>query len=309
MKIIVINSKEGRSRTFHLGKWSRLLAATCLVALPVVMVMMGYQLIKVNSTPTGKQILISLQKNLVEQGEQVQDIRKEARRKLQALTLKASELQAKLVRLDAMGDRLITMANLDSGEFDFSQQPAVGGPETEGKLAVPVTEPDLFSELEDIETLITDRERQLGLLEAFMANRKLADDVYMSGRPINKGWMSSSYGRRIDPFTGRAAWHEGIDFAGKEEADIIAVAAGLVTWSGDRQGYGEMVEISHSGGYSSRYAHNKSNSVLVGDIVKKGQVIAQMGSSGRSTGPHVHYEVYKHGRPVDPASYVHRTRR
>lgn len=285
------------------------MAATCFLGLPVAVAILGYQLVSVSGTPSGEQVLLSLQKNMSEQGDQVRSLRQQAKRKLQALTLKASELQAKLVRLDAMGERLTAMANLDTGEFDFSQQPALGGPEKQQELLEGFPEPSLFSELEEMEALIADREQQLKLLEALMANRKLEDDVYLSGRPISKGWMSSAFGRRTDPFSGRAAWHEGIDFAGKEASDIIAVAAGVVTWAGDRHGYGEMVEINHGVGYSTRYAHNKVNLVEVGDIVKKGQVIAQMGSSGRSTGPHVHYEVYKHGRPVDPASYVHRTRR
>ena len=309
MKIIVINNKQGHSRTFDLGRWSKLLAATCFLGLPVAVAILGYQLVSVSGTPSDHQVLLSLQKNMSEQSDQVRSLRQQAKRKLQALTLKASELQAKLVRLDAMGERLTVMANLDTGEFDFSQRPALGGPETQLEVSGQIQEPSLFSELEEMETLIADREQQLTLLETLMANRKLEDDVYLSGRPISKGWMSSAFGRRTDPFSGRAAWHEGIDFAGKEASDIISVAAGVVTWAGDRHGYGEMVAINHSGGYSTRYAHNKTNLVEVGDIVKKGQVIAQMGSSGRSTGPHVHYEVYKHGRPVDPASYVHRTRR
>lgn len=309
MKIIVINNKQGHSRTFDLGRWSKLLAATCFLGLPVAVAILGYQLVSVSGTPSDHQVLLSLQKNMSEQSDQVRSLRQQAKRKLQALTLKASELQAKLVRLDAMGERLTVMANLDTGEFDFSQRPALGGPETQLEVSGQIQEPSLFSELEEMETLIADREQQLTLLETLMANRKLEDDVYLSGRPISKGWMSSAFGRRTDPFSGRAAWHEGIDFAGKEASDIISVAAGVVTWAGDRHGYGEMVEINHSGGYSTRYAHNKTNLVEVGDILKKGQVIAQMGSSGRSTGPHVHYEVYKHGRPVDPASYVHRTRR
>jgi murein DD-endopeptidase MepM/ murein hydrolase activator NlpD len=121
--------------------------------------------------------------------------------------------------------------------------------------------------------------------------------------------MSSHFGRRVDPFTGRIATHEGVDFAGKLGSEIIAVGSGVVTWSSERYGYGQMVEINHGSGFMTRYAHNLENKVEVGDVVKKGQVIALMGTSGRSTGPHVHFEVYKHGRPVDPAAYIHRASR
>src|SRR5690606_13610451 len=101
----------------------------------------------------------------------------------------------------------------------------------------------------------------------------------------------------------------GVDFAGKLGSDVISVAAGVVTWSGDRNGYGNLVEVNHGGGFSTRYAHNQENLVKVGDVVKKGQVVAKMGTSGRSTGPHVHFEVYKNGRAVDPSSYIHRAAR
>ena len=131
----------------------------------------------------------------------------------------------------------------------------------------------------------------------------------MSGLPVLKGWVSSHYGQRTDPFSGKLAMHNGLDFAGKEGSDVVAVAAGVVTWTGSKTGYGELVEISHDDGYVTRYAHNKENLVRAGDVVRKGETIALMGSSGRSTGAHVHYEVYKHGRPVDPSSYLRRTRR
>jgi len=139
-----------------------------------------------------------------------------------------------------------------------------------------------------------------------MLANKLNADTFVAGRPIKKGWMSSRYGKRTDPFTGRLAWHAGVDFAGKMGADIVAVASGVVTWAGPRYGYGRLVEINHGNGYKTRYAHCKELNVAVGDVVRKGDVVALMGSSGRSTGPHVHFEVYKNGRTVDPAAYIHR---
>ena len=121
--------------------------------------------------------------------------------------------------------------------------------------------------------------------------------------------MTSLFGHRTDPFKGHRAWHNGVDFAGQLGSAVVAVASGVVTWASERQGYGLIVEVNHGGGYVTRYAHNQSNLVDVGDVVKKGQVIASMGSSGRSTGPHVHFEVYKNGKSVDPASYVDRPQR
>ena len=130
-----------------------------------------------------------------------------------------------------------------------------------------------------------------------------------SGRPITAGWLSSHYGYRNDPFTGHRAWHQGVDFAGNEGDQVIAVASGVVSWSGDRSGYGTMVEVAHGDGLVTRYAHNDENLVKVGDLVRKGEAIALMGNTGRSTGAHVHFEVFKHGRPVDPSSYIRRNLR
>jgi murein DD-endopeptidase MepM/ murein hydrolase activator NlpD len=136
-------------------------------------------------------------------------------------------------------------------------------------------------------------------------NRSLEAQILPTGRPIPDGWISSYFGARTDPFTGLREYHKGLDFAGKDGEEIYAVASGLVTWSAARFGYGQMVEINHGNGYITRYAHNRTNLVKVGDVVTKGQRIALMGSTGRSTGPHVHFEVLKNGRVVDPAKYVY----
>ena len=141
------------------------------------------------------------------------------------------------------------------------------------------------------------------------AGLPISEQQRLNGQPVEKGWISSHFGQRTDPFTGKPAMHNGMDFAGREGSSIIAVAAGVVTWAGHQSGYGNLVEVSHGDGFVTRYAHNKQNLVEAGAIVRKGDTIALMGSSGRSTGAHVHYEVYKHGRPVDPSSYVRRTRR
>ncbi|MEM0953542.1 MAG: M23 family metallopeptidase [Pseudomonadota bacterium] len=311
MKIILIDKKLGGSRAIALGRWSRAVLSMCALGLPLGMVGVGYYIASVVDVP---EALVPLQDEVDAQNEALASLRADAERRLQSLSLTVAELEARLVRLDAMGQRLTDLAGLDDGEFDFSRSPALGGPVGNTAAAagesfaatIPLT---LATEMQDLEARIADREQQLDFLEAVLANRQLQQDLFLSGRPIRKGWMSSAFGQRKDPFTGQSMWHQGVDFAGKEGSDIVAVASGVVTWSGDRYGYGDMVEINHGGGYATRYAHNKENLVKVGDIVSKGQVIALMGSSGRSTGPHVHYEVYKNGRPVDPASYVRRTRR
>ncbi len=309
MKVILISRKHGGSRSLELGRWSRALVSLCCLGLPLGALAVGF-LTGVdggNSVLRG-QTVDAMQDELAQQSEDLDEIREAAERKLQALTLSLAELQARMTRLDALGEHLTVMADLEGGEFDFSQPPALGGP-VGPDFNVDFSDLDLTGELADFTQHLADREQQLAILESLLSNRKLEEQAWMSGRPVAKSWVSSSYGKRADPFTGNPAFHHGIDFAGKAGSEVIAVAGGVVTWTGERAGYGKMVEISHGDGLVSRYGHNQKNLVEPGDVVRKGEAVALMGSSGRSTGAHVHFEVYKHGRSVDPSSYVRRTRR
>ncbi len=309
MKIILINRKHGASRSIELGRWSRALLSLCCLGLPLGMGAVGY-IAGQNSDAreVGGIALDALQDDLAQQADELEQLRGQAERRLQALTLNLAELQARMTRIDALGQHLTAMADLEEGEFDFSAVPAVGGP-LGGEFNVDYSTSDLMAELGLFQARLADREQQLDILESLLSNRKLEQQKWLSGRPVEKGWISSYYGKRTDPFSGKPSFHHGIDFAGKEGSNVVAVAAGVVTYTGSRSGYGEMVEISHGDGFVTRYSHNKENLVQPGDVVRKGQPIALMGSTGRSTGAHVHYEVYKHGRSVDPSSYVRRNRR
>jgi len=163
---------------------------------------------------------------------------------------------------------------------------------------------DLNSELAQLSSQLKRRELELNMLDEVLVNEEISATSQVRGRPVTWGWMSSAFGNRVDPISGKNAWHSGVDFAGRDGSDVIAVASGVVTFAGERYGYGKLVEISHANGYVTRYAHHKALRVQSGEVVKKGQVIGVMGSSGRSTGPHVHFEVLKNGRTVDPARYV-----
>lgn len=310
MRIIVVSKRHSNTRSINLGGWARVVLSACLVGVPVGLATVAYSYITQEKEVLDSQSREAWVQTLNEQEIQVNQAKREAEKKLAALTLRVSELQARLVRLDALGERLTTMAKLDKGEFDFSRAPAVGGPQAQSLIDSEAADtPALVDMLDSLAGQIDDRQAQLDTLEALLANRKLQNDVFLAGRPIKKGWMSSRYGRRTDPFTGGADWHQGVDFAAKENSEIVAVASGVVTWAEDRYQYGKLIEINHGNGFVTRYAHCKSILVKSGDIVKKGQTIGLVGSTGRSTGPHVHFEVHKHGRVVDPASYIHRAHR
>ena len=310
MKIIVVSKSQEKVRQFEFGGWARALLSVCVLGLPAIAgTYLGLQwtLDKSSSDVLAQETLEDWEERLSQQRKDVDATQRKAEAELNALTLRMAELQARLVRLDALGERLTSMAKLDSGEFDFSQPPAVGGPES-ADLGEVYQPPEILDVVDNLFDNISDREQQLETLEELMANRKLQDDILVAGRPVKKGWMSSRFGRRTDPFNGTISWHAGVDFAGKLGSEIISVAAGVVVESTEKSGYGGTVVINHGNGFRTLYAHNKQNLVKPGDVVKKGQVIALMGSTGRSTGPHVHFEVFKYGRRVDPATYIHRNK-
>jgi len=241
---------------------------------------------------------------LVRQQFEIDSARQNVEQNADALARRLGQLNAHAVRLDALGARLTQMAGLSDGEFDFSSAPSLGGPEEPVTAADAGYANDMSTALDSLEAQIADRSQQLSVIEDFLLNRKLQGEVHPDGRPVMSGYISSPFGNRNDPFTGRRAFHKGIDFAGRTGADIVAVASGVVTWSGDRYGYGEMVEVNHGNGYVTRYAHNADNLVQVGETVKRGDVIAQMGDTGRATGPNLHFEVLLNGTAVNPLTYI-----
>ena len=309
MKVILVDQRHGHTRTIILKGWLKGLLSLCLLGAPVALGYFGYQLaVSQNTGIFSEETAQNWERQIKLQAEQLADIKQDSEQQLEALTLRLAMLQARLVRLDAVGERITTIANLDDGEFDFTQSVPVGGPDLGN--SVPYNSTGVLSAVSQLERQLEDRQQQGEILEGLMVDRKIQSDVFIAGRPIENGWISSRFGQRPDPFTGRLSFHPGIDFTtGKSGTDINTVASGVVTWAGPRSGYGLMVEVNHGSGFTTRYAHSEKLFVEVGDVVNKGQNIALVGSTGRSTGPHVHFEVYKNGRVVDPAAYIHRTAR
>jgi murein DD-endopeptidase MepM/ murein hydrolase activator NlpD len=242
---------------------------------------------------------------LEQQAQLVDELKTETSQKLAGMTLKLADMQSHILRLDALGARLVEQANLNPEEFSFNQNPAMGGPEESTPFTINVTD-DLINKMDQTLAVIQHKTQQLSALESLLMSHHITDQSRLTGRPVSSGWLSSHYGVRKDPFSGLPAMHKGVDFAGKEGDEIMATAAGIVTWADERYGYGNLVEIDHGDGLVTRYGHNKTLNVKVGDVVTKGQSIALMGNTGRSTGAHVHYEVIQKGRQLDPLPYVYR---
>lgn len=240
---------------------------------------------------------------LLKEREGVKQISEQMTNDINSLALNIGRIEARSIRLDALGSRLAMLAGLGDDEFDFTITPAVGGPE-DNVSAVSSRLPDLVDRFTQLQRHMDDRQNKLLLLESILMDRELREQAFPSGRPVKNGWLSSRYGKRIDPFSGKTSWHEGVDFAGKMGSDVVSSASGIVTWAGNKYGFGLLVEITHGNGYLTRYAHNSELVVKIGDKVRRGEVIAKMGSTGRSTGPHVHFEILKDGKAVNPSTHI-----
>ncbi len=304
MRITVIKSTQQGIKALEMNR-SRLMATTMLAVLSLAVVI---ALTVVITRWSMEQDLVSesaikqWNQELVTQKEELLAAKERSEQQIQALSSRLAGLQAHLLRLDAMGNRVASDMGI-AEEFAFSQEPAIGGAES-SPYASNAQYEDVASTLSQLENNILQKEQQLSALEAIVFDKDINAEQKISGRPIVKGWLSSPYGNRADPFTGKKDWHPGIDFAALAGSEVIATAAGVVTTVGSKSGYGKFIEINHGDGFSTRYAHNKELLVKKGDMVKKGQVIAKVGNTGRSTGPHVHYEIMKNGRKLNPYRYI-----
>lgn len=312
MHIILFRNRDGKSGATRLGRGQMLSVLLLAISLPLATAYLGYHLGTTGRSvpgdgqdwlPLPQAELQTWRQELQFQRFALDALRDDQQARTETLAARVAQLQAQMMRLDALGERLTKLGNLDEGEFDFSQPPPLGGPEVMDNLESDGLK-SLESAIDELSLQVDSRERQLGLLSDLLLDRSLAAETRPTGRPVESGWISSSYGRRTDPITGKRSLHEGIDFAGKSGSDILAVASGVVVFAGDKDGYGLLVEIDHGNGLSTRYGHNSKLLVHEGEVVKQGQTIALLGSTGRSTGPHVHFEVLRDGRHVNPARYL-----
>ena len=301
MKVILLRD-SGETRSVRLTR-SRLLgiaAFACLTLLPPLYMAVHWAI----APPVDDALVAHGQRQVVEQQTEVRLLQERAGAQAQAVGRLLAGMQARLLRMEALGARVTRVAELEDGEFTFENPVATGGP---ASVEAPTGEFELQRTLGVLSQDLKRREAELEVLAALLRDRDYRQATEVAGRPVSRGWVSSPFGRRVDPFHGRSAWHPGVDFSGRRGTDVMAVAGGVVIYADRRADYGWTVEINHGDGYVTRYAHHQELKVTTGEIVKRGQVIGTIGSSGRATGPHLHFEVLKNGRQVDPRRYIARS--
>ncbi|MEE7547110.1 peptidoglycan DD-metalloendopeptidase family protein, partial [Xanthomonas sp. Kuri4-1] len=242
-----------------------------------------------------------LQARVEQQQGELARVQRDAQAQVNALAARLGELQAQATRLNALGERLTQMGKLEDGEFDFNEPVGVGGGD-EPSQDMPVK--DLKEDLGQLERQFSASGQQLNVMASLLFDHQLEQNSVPSRMPIRNTYITSGFGGRADPFSGGSANHKGIDFHASVGDPVMSVADGVVSYSGVRGGYGNVVEVDHGNGYVTRYAHNSRLTVKVGDLVRAGQQVARAGSSGRSTGAHVHFEVWKDGRVMNPRKFL-----
>jgi murein DD-endopeptidase MepM/ murein hydrolase activator NlpD len=305
MNIILVPDKAGGTHACFSHRHLLVIGLVGGVFLPAFLGYVSYQAHDIvrRHGDSGDQMALYA-KELARQSHAIGAAKQDAAVHLNALARRMGQLQAQVLRLNALGGRLTRMAGLDHREFNFDTEVAQGGPET-GAAAGGV---EVAATLEHLSDEIRASETKLHALETLLLDRRLSDAVTPGGWPAEGGFVSSGYGTRADPFTGRVGFHAGIDIAARLGSPIRTMADGVVSYAGEKEGYGKVVEITHESGLVTRYGHISTVVVKVGDKISRGAIIAQVGTSGRSTGPHIHIEVLKDGRAVNPAAYLRASR-
>ena len=304
MNIILVSGNLGKSKTQTMSHAQIVsIAILLLVGILTFAVILHYLTLRHAAeikSPYLKSLLLSMQE---------QENRKQQsylRENLNAMAIKLGQMQAQLLRLDALGDRLTKQAGFKPQEFMFDQPPARGGP-LSGMPQRDLSLAEFSEQMEQLTKGLNDRADQLAILESALMQDRLKKKLVPSVSPVTTGWFSSNFGWRIDPFTGENAFHEGVDFMSESGSPVVTAAGGVVFYSDNHTEYGSMIEVDHGNGLLTRYAHLSKRLVKVGDVVLRGGKIAEVGNTGRSTGPHLHFEVRYKGAPQNPVRFLQKS--
>lgn len=297
MQLIITDAWLARSRAIQLSG-ANLLAAGGALALALMLLAAGlYHLVFLKGAREGWPVIGALVK-LVTQDEAEQRERF-MRENLDAMARKLGEMQAKLVQLEALGERVSGLAGINPG--DIKTPPGRGGALVSGR---PLSVEELQQTLSDLDVLADQRVDLLTVVESRLFDQKIRKLMVPTQPPLQDGFLGSGFGWRIDPFSGRSALHTGLDFQADTGTAILAAAGGVVVTQEYHSAYGNMVEIDHGNQLITRYAHASKVMVRKGDLIKRGQKIAEVGTTGRSTGPHLHFEVLVQDVPQDPQKFL-----
>ncbi|HWA11657.1 MAG TPA: M23 family metallopeptidase [Burkholderiales bacterium] len=302
MNIILVSNKFAQARSYTVSTpqvlFLGLLMCLMVVSLAVLLNYFSLRYAVNNQSPYLQSLLEAVQ------AEQTRKTQSYLRESLDTMAARLGEMQAKLLRLDTLGERLTKLAGIKPTEFMFDQPPARGGPMSTVAPAQELSMEELGKKLDELALQVDDRTDKLGVLESMLTISHAKKQLLPTELPVSTGWYSSNFGWRIDPFTGWNAFHEGMDFMAAEGEAITAAAGGVVVYSEAHPQYGNMIEIDHGNGLITRYAHASKLIARVGDVVLRGQKIAEVGNTGRSTGTHLHFEVRQWGAPQNPARFL-----
>ncbi len=301
MNIILVSDSLARSRSVTLSQAQVLLIAFGILMAGFVLAMATYVVTMKFSVDLRNPYLKALVTSLHQ--EELKRTESEMKDNINSLAVRVGELQARILRLDAFGERLARAAGIKKEEFRFDEKPGQGGAAPSAAFSRDLTMPEFRQKLDEIARILDDRSDKLGVLDSVFMDDRLARKSIPTTLPVQQGFYSSNYGYRIDPITGRSTFHTGVDIIAAPGTQVMAAAGGVVSAVEFHADYGNIVDIDHDNGLTSRYAHLLKSSVKVGDVVLKGQLIAQVGNTGRTTGPHLHFEVREKGVPLNPNKF------
>ncbi|MGH8672449.1 MAG: M23 family metallopeptidase [Burkholderiales bacterium] len=302
MNIIVVFDRLAKGRTVAIGTLQASALLAFLAVIPVFLALLLYYWTLTGGpkdffTPYLQQIASLAQRQEAEQS------RTFMQQNVNAMAVTLGQLQAQMLRLNSLGERVAKLAGMKKENHFSSQELGQGGAET--NYPQRDLSPEEFSlQIEKLTRGIEDSGDQLAILESMLLQQHWKQEALPTAAPVTTGWYTSDFGWRIDPFNGRQAFHEGVDFTAPSGTPILAAAGGIVVYSDFHAGYGNMVEIDHGNGVTSRYGHASRRLVKAGDIIMRGQKIAEVGNSGRSSGPHLHFEVRHNGVAQNPSRYL-----
>ena len=302
MNIILVSDSLAKSRIVTISQSQIIMAVCGFISAGFMFALGTYWVTMKYAVDIQNPFIQSLISTLTQQKTQAAE--KEMREQLNSLAVKLGELQARLMRLDAFGERLGKAAGIKPDEFRFSETPGRGGPTPSIALSEEISFEDFESKIKDISRSLDDRSDKLGVFDSVLMAGRLAAKAIPTTLPVETGYHSSNFGYRIDPFNGRQAFHTGVDFIAASGSEILAAAGGVVAAAEIHPEYGKMIDIDHDNGLTTRYAHLSVMVVKVGDVVLKGQRIGALGQSGRATGPHLHFEVRQHSVPLNPNRFL-----